>query len=195
MKSQNRLAVVFLVVIIIAAYFEVKGQLDRFGGYKDNFFLINLILAIPLKFIWIGAGVFSLIKWKKKKGRVFLIPFCFSIGLLITVIIIRSEFYKRESSSVVLKGIFKGELHRITVSLRENRTYKLEDYGMYWGLTRFGEYEIHSDTIILSNDYDFGEENDFRSRKLLRKGDFLIPFQDKNGAIREDTLSRLKVFD
>lgn len=193
MKRQSIRVIILALILVPVAFFEIHKQLGGFSEFSESFFIFDDIAALLSKLLLIGIGVISLVRIIKASEKIYMVPLALSLGTLIATFIIQFYWNMRESSPIIMEARFRGELHEITVTLRKNKTYKLEDYGMYNGRTYFGEYEFNHDTLRLSNFQYLGEENNVKSNLLVKKNDFLIPLTHSNGVYTEDTLASLKL--
>ena len=149
-----------------------------------RFFFMHALLAVIV--------VYSAIRLIKKRAFGYLFPLIICLIHFTVVITIRTKKDLRESSPIVLKAECFDEINGLTLSLRQNRTYKLSDYGFFGGTNHYGEYQIIGDSILLSEKYPLGPDRDVMSNRLIIQNGyiFIIPNSRNNY-----TITKLKVVE
>lgn len=154
--------------------------------------LINLnskewfIFDAHISFFWYALGFllagttlhYAIKLFRKSRLKVFLIP----VFIIVTGIItnLGVQFLKIENTSpIILWAHYDGDINGLTLKLRKDGTYRLDDYSILGGEFFEGKFQIEKDTIYLYQKGSSG--NDFVSRKLLLTPDKVLFELDENG--------------
>lgn len=163
-----------LFAILISAFILSDENLS-FEHFKGG--IITVLISIRFFFmhaLLAGIVIYSIIRLIKKKAYGYLFPLIICLLHFTIVITIRTKKYLRESSPIVLKADSFDEINGLTLYLRQNKTYKLSDYGFFGGTNHYGDYQIIGDTIMLSEKYPLGPDRYIMSNKLIIQNGYIL---------------------
>lgn len=170
MKLKKVTIILSTILSLIVSFFILRNEFQSLDSVEEFFFCSLITIGFNiLKLFLIGIGVFSIDQLRKKRQLIYLIPIIISLTTFIIVFIIWQKIEERESSPIVLKAHYDGDINGLTLTLKKNLTYKLEDFAFLGETDYFGNYTIKGDTILLSKKYPLGKDRDIMDNKLLRK--------------------------
>lgn len=166
-----------------------------FQRTEENFFWeIESILIRWCKGIFmLGILIYSGIEFIRKKRTGFVIPIIVTVLNLIVIKVIQNEFEKREASPVVFQAHYDGDINGLTLYLRKNHTYKIDDFSILGGTCHYGKYILKGDTIVLSEKYPLGADRDIMGNKLLKTSDFVFIQTDALGHFKTENYIKLSI--
>jgi len=196
--NQSKIIISILTIFaLVISYFSISAELKTLDQTEEDIFLGNLSTLGDwlLKIILIGIAVYSTIEIIKRRKLGFLFPFAVSIISLVVIVIIWKKFETRESSPIILQAQYDGDINGITLYLRKNNTYKINDFAFLGGTNHYGEYIMKGDTILLSKKYPLGSDRDVMSDKLLKGKEFVLIKPDSNGQYDENEYIKLRLIN
>jgi hypothetical protein len=195
MNRNHRTTIITLSFFaVLISWFTLDDEtlsVERFKGgiigllINVRFFFMHALLA--------GIVLYSVIRLIKKRVFGYFFPLIICLIHFTVLITIRTKKYLRESSPIVLKADFFDEINGLTLYLRQNKTYKLSDYGFYGGANHYGEYQIIGDTILLSEKHPLGTARDIMSNKLVMRNGFVLIKPDSTGTYQEGEWIKLRI--
>lgn len=176
-----------LSFVILKVEFASFDQIDE--GLLPN-------LGYPtLKLCFIGIGVFSLIQFIRKRDIGYLITSSITLITAIIVIVIWQKIDAREASPVKLKAHYDGDINFMTLTLRANKTYKIQDFGFFGGTTHFGNYQLKGDTILLNKKHPLGKDRNIMGNRLLMKDGYVLVKADSTGNFSEKAPFKMRIIE
>lgn len=191
----NKLTIILLTIIsLLLSYLQLNKEIKSLEQTEEG--LLEAFLSIA-SFVLIAflltVFIFSLVQIVKKRKYVYFFPVGICLATFVTIIVIATKIYMRDSSPVILQAHYDGDINGLTLYLRENKTYKIQDFGFLGGTNHYGEYKIKGDTIILSKKYPLGEDRHIMCNKLVRKKDRILLKPDSTGVYPENEYIQLKI--
>lgn len=186
------LSLTFLSLLISA--FILDDEIKSFCSIEEgiNGFLLSIRFFF-MNALLIGISIYSIVQLLKKRTFGYLFPISVCLIHFAIVITLRIKLNLRESSPIILKAHYYGEINGLTLDLRENKTYKLSDFGFFGGTTHYGEYRMIGDTILLSKKNPLGEDRDIMSNKLVMEKELILIKPDSNGIYNKNEFIKLQI--
>ena len=182
MKFPKRITLILISLTLSCVLLKVEFK--AFDEIDEGLFS-NIVYPF-LNLCFIGIGLFSFIRFIKKWDTGYLIVSSNTFITAIVVILIWQKINTRETSNIEFKAQYDDGIHFTTLTLRKNRTYKLEDYGYYGGRTYFGDYWIKGDTIVLSKKHSWGTESPIIRNRLLMESGYVLAKTDSKGNFHQN---------
>jgi hypothetical protein len=85
------------------------------------------------------------------------------------------------TSPIILKGYYDGDINGLGLELREDGTYRINNSSVLGGEFLEGNYRLKGDTIVLDKQKPLGNDNDFMSNRLLIDEGQIFFHQDVGG--------------
>lgn len=145
-----------------------KTEWSVFDGIETIFWYgIGTLIAIP-------TAINAVKSYRRSKSKAYLTPLIVlgfaaisSLGL---------QFIQTESNStLILWAHYDGDTNGLTLKLREDQTYILENYSILGGEFTEGHYRLENDTIYMDRKEPIGND------KLVITKDKVLFHLDKNG--------------
>lgn len=195
MNNSKKTITVLTILSLFISYFIITSEIQSLDLSEEGFFLGSILFLFLwlLKLALLVIGIHSLFKLVEKRNLGYFINVIITIVTLIVVIVVWYKVDKRESSPIILEAHYDGDINGITLSLRKNDTYKIQDYSLFGGTDHFGKYSFNGDTILLNKEFPLGEERNILDNKLLRRNNYILIKADSNGIYQEDQSLKLKI--
>jgi hypothetical protein len=195
MNSSNRIILVLVIVSLTLSYAILKIEFESIDETDQNLIsgYWNTLGILLLKVVLIGIGVLSIIQFIRKRQFGYLISLSIAIITTIIVIVIWQQIDAREASPVKLKAHYDGDINGLALTLRENMTYKIEDYAFFGGTTHFGNYRLKGDTIVLNKKYPLGKDRYIMGNRLLIKNGYVLIKADSTGNFSENAPFKMRI--
>lgn len=180
MKPESRRIITLTGLSIVLALVVLRIEIQNLS--KTDWFIFDSLIEILSYSVGLLIAVpIILSSWKSfraSKKKAHLIPI--SILALSSLSIIALQFVGAENSSpIVLWAHYDGDTNGFTLKLREDNTYRLENYSILGGDFTEGNYRLENDTIYMDRKEPIG--NDFMNDKLVITQDKVLFHLDKNG--------------
>ena len=181
MKSEKTKKIILTTLSVLSAFVVLRHEISNF--HKTEWFIFDSFEII----LWYGLGlliaiptiIISIKFARKTKSKTYYLP----VVILVLATIVNLgllTFGKTENNSpIILWANYDGDTNGLTLRLREDGTYKLENYSILGGDFTEGTYDIQNDTIYLDKEKPIG--NDFMTGKLVLTPDKILFHLDNNG--------------
>jgi hypothetical protein len=197
--NQSKIIITILTILaLVFSYSILNPEIKTFERTEEDVIVgvLSMLGNWFLKLLLIGVTVLSVIQIIRNRKFGFFFPLSISIMCFVISTLIWYKFETRESSPVILKAHYDGDINGLTLFLRANKTYKLENFSFLGGTCYYGEYIIKSDTIILSEKYPLGIDNRNNiGNKLLKVKEFILIKQDSNGRYDANEYFKLRIIN
>lgn len=196
MMNQSKIVIIILTITaLVISYFTISSELLTLDRTEEDLILgvVSIIGSWFSKLLIAGIIIYSGLRLFKNRITGFIIPLAVSAINLIVVMIIKNEFDKREASPVIFQAHYDGDINGITLYLRKNNTYKIDDFAFLGGTSHYGKYKFNGDTIVLSKKYPLGEDRDIMSNKLLKGNEYVLIKPDSSGQYNAEEYFRLRI--
>ena len=192
----DQLSLIFTTALsLLFSFLVMSHDIQSLRSIEEDLFVgvIIWIGQLILKLGLIGLFIFSITFIVRKRQFGYVIPIIACLSTFLVTLIVWSKLHAREISPIRLKAHYDGDINGLTLTLKENLTYRLQDYSFIGGTAHFGEYEIKGDTIFLSEQYPLGRDRDIMSSKLLIRSDFILIKPDANGIYNQEDYLKLRI--
>lgn len=196
MTRQSKIIISILTVLtLLFSYLILDTELESFDKTEEDLILsiLSTIGSWLLKLLLASIAVYSIVQLVKNRKFGFFLPLAVCVMSFVSIAVLWQKFETRESSPVTLKAHYDGDINGLTLYLRKNKTYKLDDFAFLGGTIHYGEYKIIGDTILLSKKYPLGRDRDIMSNKLLIGKEFILIKPDSNGFYNDNEYVKLRI--
>ncbi len=181
MKSETTRKIILTTLSVLSAFVVLRHEISNL--HKTDWFVFDSFEII----LWYGLGlliaiptiIISIKSASKTNSKTYYIPVVI-LGLATIVNLGLLTFGQTENDSpIILWANYDGDTNGLTLKLREDGTYKLENYSILGGDFSEGTYNIQNDTVFLDKEEPIG--NDFMTRKLVLTPDKILFHLDNKG--------------
>ena len=194
MKNTKTIVIILSIFAVLISAFILDDEIQSIYSDEDGF--TGFLLGIRFYFmnsLLVAIVVYSLIRLITKRIFGYLFPLILCLIHFGFVITIRAKLAARESSPIALQAHYDGDINGLTLYLKENKTYKLGNYGIFGGRNHYGDYRFSGDTILLSEKYPLGKDNDIMCNKLLIRNGFILVKPDSTGVYKDNSPFQLRI--
>lgn len=180
MKNDTTRKIILTTLSIVSAFVVLRHEILNLN--KTEWFIFDSFETL----FWYGLGILIAIpttinavkSYKRSKSKAYFIPVII-LGFA-TILNLGLQFVQTENDSpVILWAHYDGDTNGLTLKLREDKTYRLENYSILGGDFIEGNYRLENDTIYMDRKEPIG--NDFMNDKLVITKDKVFFHLDKNG--------------
>lgn len=185
------LSVLTLILLIVDLVLEIK-TLSKTQTYIFWEFRLSL-LSLAIKTILILLFLYSHTQIRLKFSRIYRLPLLLCLISLSSSLCIALYFHHRENSTVILSARFDGGTNGINLFLRENKTYKIDNFSHLGGESYYGNYNIKGNFILLDDEHPKIEKNKLFSTKMIIEDGYVLIKPTPQGEYRLNAGTPLKV--
>lgn len=180
MKNDKTRIILLTALSVVSAFVVLRHEILSLN--KTEWFIFDAFETL----FWLGLGILIAIpttinavkSYKRSSSKSYFIPIII-LGSA-TFLSLGLQFVHTENNSpVILSAHYDGDTNGISLKLREDRTYRLENYSILGGEFIEGNYKLENDTIYMDRKEPIG--NDFINDKLVVTKDKILFHLDKNG--------------
>lgn len=180
MKNDKTRIILLTALSVVSAFVVLRHEILSLN--KTEWFIFDAFETL----FWLGLGILIAIpttinavkSYKRSSSKSYFIPIII-LGSA-TFLSLGLQFVHTENNSpVILSAHYDGDTNGISLKLREDRTYGLENYSILGGEFIEGNYILENDTIYMDRKEPIG--NDFINDKLVVTKDKILFHLDKNG--------------
>jgi len=134
---------------------------------------LSLLIGIP-------TMIYSIKRLKDTKSREYYIPIIILVVGVVSNIGILIAGNESNNSKIILRANYDGDTNGISIVMREDSSYEINNYTVFGGEYINGKFEMNKDTILLDRQKPIG--NDFMSQKLIIDHDkILFNYEEDSG--------------
>lgn len=180
MKNDKTRIILLTALSVVSAFVVLRHEILSLN--KTEWFIFDAFETL----FWLGLGILIAIpttinavkSYKRSSSKSYFIPIII-LGSA-TFLSLGLQFVHTENNSpVILSAHYDGDTNGISLKLREDRTYGIENYSILGGEFIEGNYILENDTIYMDRKEPIG--NDFINDKLVVTKDKILFHLDKNG--------------
>lgn len=194
----NRHKIILIIISIISlliAFSSIYSEWLTLESTEEDFIfgIVSTFSSWIKGILMVGILIYSGLKLFRNKKMGFILPLAVTIIHFVVIQVIQSIFEQRESSPIVLHAHYYGDINGISLFLRKNNTYKIDDFSILGGTCHYGKYILKGDTIVLSEKYPLGADRDIMGNKLLKTKEFILIKPNSNGQYDENEYIKLRI--
>lgn len=138
-----------IIPLCFLGYLFIKSYIH---SYNEEFIFdseIQFVVGI-LFLIFFSITAYTSIKYYKRNRKYYeLIPSLFGLVFIFCFFYMRNKYQKIDSSPIVLRANYDGDINGFTLEFRKDSTYKFFNYSVFGGKYLRGKYLIKDSIIIL----------------------------------------------